>query len=141
MNYPTPVPGLVVRYNYLWDKEKSEGLSVGSKDRPCAIVLYHSKTSDTIVVPITHSPPELGEEDLSIEVPPELCGQLGLDDATNWVRVSEVNRFEWPGIHLRTLPSNPNRYDYGMIPPEFYEKIKAKHHETMMKGRVPLAKR
>ncbi len=141
MNYPSPVPGLVVRYNYLWDKEKNEGASVGSKDRPCAIVLYHSKTGDTIVVPITHSPPELGEEDLSIEVPRELCGQLGLDDATNWVRLSEANRFQWPGIHLRTLPSDPNRYDYGMIPQEFYEKIKAKLYETMMKGRVPLAQR
>jgi hypothetical protein len=28
-----------------------------------------------------------------------------------------------------------------MIPPEFYEKIKAKLHDTLMKGRVPLAKR
>jgi hypothetical protein len=141
VNYPAPVPGLVIRYNYLWDKEKSDGQPLGSKDRPCAIILYHSKTNDTIVVPITHSPPEPGEEDLSVEVPPELRGQLGLDDATNWVRVSEVNRFEWPGIHLRPLPSDPNRCDYGMIPREFYEKIKARLQEAMLKGRVPSAKR
>ncbi len=94
MSYPTPVPGLVIRYNYLWDKEKIEGFSLGSKDRRCAIVVYHSRTNDTIVVPITHSPPELGEEDLSIEVPAELSNQLGLDDDANWIRVSEVNRFE-----------------------------------------------
>ncbi len=141
MSYPTPVPGLVIRYNYLWYKEKSEGLSAGSKDRPCAIIVYHSRTNDTIVVPITHSPPDLGEEEASIEVPAELCGQLGLDDDVNWIRVSEVNRFEWPGIHLRTLSSDPNRYDYGMIPQEFFEQIKAKLHETMQKGRVVLAKR
>ncbi|WCK14471.1 hypothetical protein G6L41_006365 [Agrobacterium tumefaciens] len=103
--------------------------------------MYHSRTNDTIVVPITHSPPDLGEEDPSIEVPAELCGQLGLDDDVNWIRVSEVNRFEWPGIHLRTLSSDPNRYDYGMIPQEFFEQIKAKLHETMQKGRVVLAKR
>jgi len=141
VSYPTPVPGLVVRYNYLWDKEKSQGLSTGSKDRPCAIILYHSKNNDTIVVPITHSPPEMGEEDLSLEVPAELRDKLGLDEQTNWIRLSEVNRFEWPGSHLRTLPSNPNRYDYGMIPPEFFEEIKTRLRETMMRGRVALAKR
>ncbi len=141
MSYPTPVAGLVVRYNYLWDKEKSEGFALGSKDRPCAIVVYHSRTNDRIVVPITHSPPEFGEEDLSIEVPAELRSQLGLDDDANWIRVSEVNRFEWPGIHLRALPSDPNRYHYGMIPPELFDLIKAKLHETMKKGRVALAKR
>ncbi len=141
MIYPTPVAGLVVRYNYLWDKEESEGLTQGRKDRPCAIVVYHARTNDTIVVPITHSPPELGEEDFSIEVPAELCRELGLDDHANWIRVSEANRFEWPGNHLRTLPSDPHRYHYGMIPPELFERIKVKLHETMMKGRVALAKR
>ncbi|NTF06710.1 hypothetical protein G6L37_11115 [Agrobacterium rubi] len=141
MSYPTPVPGLIIRYNYLWDKEKSQGLSIGSKDRPCAIILYYSKNNDTMVVPITHSPPEIGEEDLSIEVPAEICGQLGLDEQTNWIRLSEVNRFEWPGNHLRPLPADPNRYDYGMIPPEFFAAIKTKLRETVMKGRVALTKR
>lgn len=83
MNYPVPVPGLVIRYNYLWDQEKAEGRTVGRKDRPCAIILYNSKSQDTIVVPITHSPPEPGEEELSVEVPAELRGQLGLDDEIN----------------------------------------------------------
>ncbi|WP_312358001.1 hypothetical protein [Agrobacterium sp.] len=141
MSYPTPVPGLIIRYNYLWHREKSEGLSVGRKDSPCAIIVYHSKTNDTIVVPITHSPPDFGEEDTSIEIPAELCSQLGLDDDANWVRVSEVNRFEWPGIHLRALPADPNRYDYGMIPQEFFEQIKSKLHQTMKNGRVAQAKR
>lgn len=141
MNYPVPVPGLVIRYNYLWDQEKAEGRTVGRKDRPCAIILYHSKSQDTIVVPITHSPPEPGEEELSVEVPVELRGQLGLDDEINWVRVSEVNRFVWPGIHLRPLPFDPNRFDYGMIPEDFYEKIKARLHQAMMKGRIPSTRR
>lgn len=141
MSYPTPVAGLIIRYNYLWEKEKLEGLAEGRKDRPCAIILYHSKTNDTIVVPITHSPPEFGEEDLSIEIPPELCEQLGLDEHANWIRISEVNRFEWPGNHLRTLPSDPNRYDYGMIPPELFERIRSKLRETVLNGRVAMTKR
>ncbi|OQP86710.1 hypothetical protein BTR14_09725 [Rhizobium rhizosphaerae] len=141
MSYPKPVAGLVIRYNYLWHKEKSEGHALGSKDRPCAIVVYHAKTNDTIVVPITHSPPEPGEEHLSIEVPAELRRQLGLDEERNWIRVSEVNRFQWPGVHLRALPADPRRYDYGMIPPDLFEQIKAKLYETMRNGRVALAKR
>lgn len=57
------------------------------------------------------------------------------------MRVSEVNRFVWPGIHLRALPSDPNRFDYGMIPEDFYEKIKARLHQAMMKGRIPSTRR
>lgn len=141
MTYPAPVPGLIIRYNYLWHAEKEQGLSTGSKDRPCAIVVHHSRSGDTIVVPITHSPPELGEDSLSIELPPELSVQLGLDGETNWIRVSEVNRFVWPGIHLRPLPSNPDRYDYGIIPADLFEEIKARLQDAMMRGRIPASKR
>ncbi|WP_377295810.1 hypothetical protein [Rhizobium sp. SGZ-381] len=141
MKPPIPVPGLVIRYNYLWDQEKEEGRTAGRKDRPCAIILYHSKSQDTIVVPITHSPPEPGEEELSIEVPAELRRQLGLDDEISWVRMSEVNRFVWPGIHLRSLPSDPSRFDYGMIPQEFYEEIRARLYQAMMRGRIPSTRR
>jgi mRNA-degrading endonuclease toxin of MazEF toxin-antitoxin module len=130
-----------VRYNFLWDQEKRAGMALGSKDRPCAIVVYHASTGDTIVVPITHSPPEMGEEEFSIEVPAHLRSQLGLDSDASWIRVSEVNRFRWPGIHLRPLPSDPSRCHYGMVPPELFEEIKARLHEAMKKARVPLAKR
>jgi hypothetical protein len=35
---PRPVPGLVVRYSYLWYREFLDGREEGRKDRPCAIV-------------------------------------------------------------------------------------------------------
>jgi len=35
---PAPVPGLVIRYSYLWHSEHLAGREEGEKDRPCAIV-------------------------------------------------------------------------------------------------------
>lgn len=37
MPLPVPVPGLVIRYGYLWHSEHLAGREEG-KDRPCAIV-------------------------------------------------------------------------------------------------------
>jgi hypothetical protein len=39
MPLPTPEPGLVVAYAYLWLAEYEQGREEGTKDRPCAIVL------------------------------------------------------------------------------------------------------
>ena len=41
---PRPVPGLVVRYSYLWLDEHRRGREEGVKDRPCAIVLGSAST-------------------------------------------------------------------------------------------------
>ena len=35
---PEPVPGLVIRYSYLWYTEHRTGREEGQKDRPCAII-------------------------------------------------------------------------------------------------------
>ena len=34
-----PVPGLVIRYSYLWANEHERGQEEGVKDPPCAIIL------------------------------------------------------------------------------------------------------
>ncbi len=39
MSLPTPHPGLVIRYAYLWKHEYEAGREEGSKDRPRAIVM------------------------------------------------------------------------------------------------------
>ncbi|MGE3477663.1 MAG: hypothetical protein AB7H70_17820 [Rhodospirillaceae bacterium] len=39
MSFPAPVPGLVIRYSYLWRDEFLKGREEGVKDRPCALVL------------------------------------------------------------------------------------------------------
>lgn len=123
MNLPDPVPGLVVRYNYLWHADQLKGLLEGAKDRPCAIVVSSKETGLVVVVPIAHAYPEPGEEKLSIEIPAEIARSIGLDSDVSYVKL-EINRFEWPGDHLRPLPSDPGRVDYGMVPKAFFDLIR-----------------
>lgn len=59
MPLPAPVPGLVIRYGYLWHSEHQAGSEEG-KDRPCAIVAALRPADDpgeirVLVLPITHS--------------------------------------------------------------------------------------
>ena len=60
MTFPKPVPGLVIRYSYLWLEEHQRGQEEGVKDRPCAIVLV-TQVDDgealVTVLPVTHVPP------------------------------------------------------------------------------------
>ena len=54
---PEPIPGLIIRYSYLWHREHLEGRDEGQKDRPCAIVaaLRTDENGDirVLVLPIT----------------------------------------------------------------------------------------
>ena len=42
MPFPEPVPGLVIRYGYLWAEEHARGQEEGVKDRPCAVILVNT---------------------------------------------------------------------------------------------------
>ena len=60
MSLPQPVPGLVIRYAYLWADEHQRGQAEGRKDRPSAVILVTAdEDGDRIVtvLPVTHSPP------------------------------------------------------------------------------------
>jgi len=124
MSIPAPVPGLVIRYSFLWSKDRAAGAVEGSKERPCAVVVA-VKTEDgglrAIVVPITHTPPEDRED--SIEVPFAVCKALGLDGEQQWVRLDELNSFGWPGFDIRPVLGKEGKYDCGMLPKELYRKI------------------
>lgn len=141
MNYPDPVPGLVIRFDYLWDTDSQKGLSSSGKERPCAIVLHAKKTGKTLVVPISHSYPDVGEEEYSLEIPAEICFRIGLDKDRSWVRVSEVNEFEWPSPEIRPRPDDPSRVDYGMIPEEFFLEIRKRLADAVSKNRLARARR
>jgi mRNA-degrading endonuclease toxin of MazEF toxin-antitoxin module len=88
---PQPVPGLVIRYSYLWYREHLEGRDEGQKDRPCAIIaaIRTDATGGTrvLVLPITHSPPD--NPSLAVEIPATVKARLKLDDARSWVVLSE----------------------------------------------------
>ena len=126
MSFPAPKPGLIIRYSFLWSHEKEAGAEEAAKDRPCAIVVAARRDDDgdirTLVVPITHSPPEDPAD--SIEIPASVANALGLDDERHWLRLDELNRFSWPGYDLRPMPGRPGKYDYGMLPREIFEQLK-----------------
>jgi hypothetical protein len=124
---PPPRPGAVIRYAFLWSDAARRGATEAAKDRPCAIVLAVRRTPEAdlrvVVAPVTHSPPRA--DDGSIEIPPEICAALGLDGGRHWLRVDEVNVFAWPGFDLRPLPGRPGVFEYGMLPRELYERLRA----------------
>ncbi len=105
MILPTPRPGLVIRYSYLWAREHDQGREEGVKDRPCAVLLA-TRTDDgdlrVIVLPITHTPPH--DPDTAIEIPASTGRRLGLDDDRSWIVLTEGNAFAWPGPDLRFGP-------------------------------------
>ncbi len=126
MTLPTPEPGLVIRYAYLWQREASTGREEGSKDRPCTIILAtSSKAGQTrvIVVPVTHRPPS--DPKTAIELPSAIQNLLGLDHARSWVILSESNLFNWPGPDLRRVDRGDNSsVAYGFLPPRFFNELR-----------------
>jgi hypothetical protein len=127
MSLPKPVPGLVIRFSFLWSHEAKRGIAEGRKDRPVAIVVATQTGPDgdirTIVAPITLEPP--ADPSASIEIPNDVADALGLDGARDWLRLDELNRFTWPGYDLRPLPGRPGVFAYGRLPKTLYERLRS----------------
>ncbi|ESQ91220.1 hypothetical protein ABAC460_06560 [Asticcacaulis sp. AC460] len=126
MNFPEPVAGLVVRYSYLWHDDKIAGAVEGSKDRPAAIVMRKVQENGhpdlVFVLPITHTEPKAPT--VGVAIPWAVARATGLDDIPQWVVVSEVNYFNWPGYDLRADPKT-GRIAYGMLPKTFFGEVHA----------------
>jgi hypothetical protein len=56
MGLPEPVPGLVIRYAYLWLDEHRQGLEEGVKDRPCAVILVTEEADWDRLITVLPSP-------------------------------------------------------------------------------------
>jgi hypothetical protein len=140
---PKPVPGLVIRYAYLWHDEFLEGREEGSKDRPCALVVATTSQDGQItatVLPITHSEPRAPS--LALEIPATVRKRLGLDGARSWVVFSELNRFAWPGPDLRRLPDGDNStIAYGMLPPGFLAELQKRFYAAYKAQRLKVVRR
>jgi hypothetical protein len=118
VSLPTPQPGLVIRYSYLWAREHDRGREEGVKDRPCAVLLA-TRTDEgdlrVIVLPITHAPPH--DPEYAVEVPASTKRRLGLDDDQSWIVLAEGNAFAWPGPDLRFTPGGgPESIALGFLP-------------------------
>jgi hypothetical protein len=77
---PTPAPGLVISYAYLWRDQAVAGAEEGRKNRPCATVLTtldDERDTFVYVAPITHSAPQ--GDDIAVALPPGVKRWLGLD--------------------------------------------------------------
>ncbi len=124
MAIPTPEPGLVISYAYLWDHEAQSGQEEGHKDRPCVIALAVQRQQDdetwVTVLPVTHTQPS--DAASAVEIPLAVKRQLGLDDARSWVVVSEGDKFVWPGYDLRKARGGDS-YDYGYLPPRLFNDV------------------
>lgn len=128
MALPKPVPGLVLRYSYLWFAEHREGREEGVKDRPCAVILVTQDLGgDEIVtaLPITHSPPRFTEH--AMEIPARTKARLGLDGERSWVVLTEANQFVWPGPDLRpAVAGDLQSVAYGLLPRAFFLELRAR---------------
>jgi PemK-like, MazF-like toxin of type II toxin-antitoxin system len=143
MTFPEPVPGLVIRYSYLWHNERLRKLEEGAKDRPCLIVLAvqrEGKATTVTVVPITRRAPPAS--DLPVKLSVEAKRRLGLDDSgPSWIITSDVNEFAWPGPDIRRVATKPSiRFAYGLVPRSMFYDVRdavVKHHEagTLQIGR------
>jgi hypothetical protein len=113
---PTPVEGLVIRYDFLWQNEYQRGHMEGQKDRPCAIVIavpeQNGAVERIIVAPITHAKPLEGVQ--AIEIPQKVKRHLGLDEERSWIIIDDLNRVRWddPGI----VPVSRSKWEYGALP-------------------------
>lgn len=126
MVFPSPEPGLVISYAYLWRREFDAGQEEGRKNRPCVIVLSletHESGVQVTVAPITHSPPHAGTP--CLEIPQRVKQHLGLDDDRSWVLFDEVNQFVWPGYDLRPIHGKPGKIAYGFLPPRLFDRIRS----------------
>jgi hypothetical protein len=105
MPIPTPEPGLIISYAYVWDHEAQTGQEEGRKDRPCVIALAAERQEDgetlVTVLPVTHRRPD--DAAAAVEIPNAIKKHLGLDNERSWVTVSEGDQFVWPGYDLRKV--------------------------------------
>jgi PemK-like, MazF-like toxin of type II toxin-antitoxin system len=140
---PLPHPGRVISYAYLWAREHDDGRETGIKDRPCVIVLDRQLREGVMIVTVaavTHSAPSDPAE--AIEVPAAIKSHLRLDSQRSWIVLTEVNSFVWPGPDLSVIPrSSPPRFDYGVLPPRFFRKVRDEMISLIKARRVQIVSR
>jgi mRNA-degrading endonuclease toxin of MazEF toxin-antitoxin module len=125
VDLPTPRPGLVIRYAYLWRDEADRGRDEGVKDRPCVVILAVQRENDALrvrVAPITHSPPKRASD--AVELPMDTKRRLGLDDQLSWISTRETNVFTWPGPDLRPVRRRARTVAYGFLPGRTFRKVR-----------------
>jgi hypothetical protein len=142
-SFPRPVPGLVIRYAYLWESEHRDGREEGRKDRPCAIIISlvgGEDESRVVVLPITHTPPLAGSD--AIEMPYNTKLRLGMDHERSWIILSEANLFSWPGPDLRpAINGDLSTVVYGLLPDRLFHQIRDRFVSAVRDKRARIVRR
>ena len=136
MALPSPEPGLVISYAYLWHREQARKRTEGTKDRPCVIVLKVERQDELVIVtvsPITHRMPRA--DTTSLEIPAAVKHHLGLDSEKSWIVLDEINQFVWPGFDLRPIRGRNGRIDYGFLPPKLFARLVAGIRDVWRKSK------
>ena len=121
-DFPDPIPGLVIRYAYLWKREADLGQVEGQKHRPCAIVVCVERSEGEALVtvaPLTRRKPK--DPKLAIALTAATRRRLRLGKQPNWIIATEVNTFCWPGPDLR--PTAQGDYAYGELPAVVFQAL------------------
>ena len=133
MTWPTPQPGLVIRYSYLWHWEWVEGELEHQTSSACALILAVQDGTEgprVFALPIVHTPPADGQT--AIELPAALKVRLGLNAERSWIVLDEFNDFTWPGPDLRLLPGKgPESAAYGLLPPRLFRAVRERFLATI----------
>jgi hypothetical protein len=116
MPIPTPEPGLVISYSYLWHHEHEGGREEGRKDRPSVIVLTVEHAAHDSRRGPAHHP---------------FRSRRARKRRRNSRRGETASRARpravmdrWPGYDTRTI-GRGDRYDYGLLPPRFFRQVVA----------------
>jgi hypothetical protein len=130
------MPGMVVRYSFLWSSEARAGETEGRKDRPCVVITAVLREADgrfrVRVLPITHAPTEAAR---SVAIPQRVKRHLGLE--ASWIVLDEVNEFVWPGVDLRPVSrSKPGVWTFGVLPTELFDEIRDKLRAVINQRRI-----
>jgi hypothetical protein len=135
-----PSVGMVVRFDYLWKRERDLGKDEGAKVRPCVVVLPLPIGLDgkvkVLLAAITHATPHNAADVL--EIPSAVKRSLGLDMLPSWIVVNEVNVADWsdPGF----VPASKESWSYGYLPKWLAVKVKdeiLQHAKSRTLGSVP----
>ena len=124
MRLPEPKPGLVFRYDYLWDREARQGKDT-SKNRPVCLAIATDSTINpriVVILPITHSRPT--GDTVGVEIPARIRRYLRLDDERCWIIVSEANIAFWPRPGIAQLPGRSGDFAYGTLPRTLFSTVK-----------------
>ena len=123
-----PIPGMVVRYSFLWSSEAAVGETEGRKDCPCVVVTAVRGTADgrfrVRCCRSRMSPPRRRAASRSLR------GSSGILGSTTTPRGSystKSTNSSWPGVDLRPVSRvKPGVWTFGVLPTELFGEITAK---------------